>query len=312
METTSFDLEVLPERERMTAWRRSVPAFFEGVAVVHVEAAGAPRGTVRHVSLGGGRVWSIASTAQRVERGGARRGDATSDFFNVLVQLQGTSRVTQAGRECELAAGQFAWVDGREPFAFEMPGDFSQRLVQLPRATVLSRHPDLVHRVAVASRPEDAGDALLLQVLDAVARSGPSLDDAQRVMALGSVVELAGAAEAGRARVPDAGAWRVRRALADIEAELDDPELSAERVASRQGVSRRYLDGLLAPLGTSLTARIWERRLERAAEALRAPARAREGIFAIALDCGFRDAAHFTRAFRRRYGVTPRRWRGGQ
>ena len=46
--------------------------------------------------------------------------------------------------------------------------------------------------------------------------------------------------------------------------------------------------------------------MRRAADAL---ARSSAPLGQIALDAGFADQSHFTRAFRAAYGVTPRRWR---
>lgn len=104
--------------------------------------------------------------------------------------------------------------------------------------------------------------------------------------------------------------WRVNAALALIEAELADPELDANRIARAQGISRRRLDELMvAQTGTSVSAKIWLRRLEQAASDLTDARYASRTVTQIAFAAGFEDAAHFTRAFKRRYGCTPRKWR---
>jgi len=54
---------------------------------------------------------------------------------------------------------------------------------------------------------------------------------------------------------------------------------------------------------------IWERRLERISEDLRNPAHARRRLIDIALTWGFNSQAHFSRAFRRKYGQSPSAFR---
>jgi len=63
-----------------------------------------------------------------------------------------------------------------------------------------------------------------------------------------------------------------------------------------------------AAFGCTVTALVNRLRLERAAHQLRMSA---DGILTIALNCGFASLAHFYRAFRARYGQTPRAFRHG-
>ena len=88
------------------------------------------------------------------------------------------------------------------------------------------------------------------------------------------------------------------------------PTITAEGVAMDQRISRRRLDQLmLQSFGHSIASHLWSRRLEQAAVDLRDPSRANQSIAQIAFANGFEDAAHFTRAFKRRFSQTPRQWR---
>ncbi len=66
---------------------------------------------------------------------------------------------------------------------------------------------------------------------------------------------------------------------------------------------------LFAAEGATPSAYIQERRLRMAAERLRRPDA--PCITEVAMAVGFNDLTHFGRAFRRRYGVTPRDYRDG-
>ena len=59
-----------------------------------------------------------------------------------------------------------------------------------------------------------------------------------------------------------------------------------------------------------MAGRIWERRLQQAATDLVDPDRAALAVSQIGFAAGFEDAAHFSRAFKKRFGHTPSEWRG--
>jgi AraC-like DNA-binding protein len=72
-------------------------------------------------------------------------------------------------------------------------------------------------------------------------------------------------------------------------------------------VTNRYVQALFRDLSTTPSRYILDRRLELAAERLRSsPARRISGI---AMAVGFGDFAYFSRAFHRRFGLSPRDYR---
>ena len=126
---------------------------------------------------------------------------------------------------------------------------------------------------------------------------------------MNAVIQMVGMVEpfSSPSGTPD---WRVRRALDYIELNLSVPGLTAESVAVDQRISRRRLDQLMhEAFGHSIASHLWSRRLEQAARDLRDPHRADQSIAQIAFANGFEDAAHFTRAFKRRFSITPGQWR---
>src|SRR6185312_3628878 len=106
----------------------------------------------------------------------------------------------------------------------------------------------------------EAGAQLLRDTLTRAVKAAPDLREEQRGSVLAAMVHLLGAATAPRGADSDETPWRVRAALAFIETHLGDADLTAERVAEAQGVSRRRLDQVLRrALGRSVTAHIWSR-----------------------------------------------------
>jgi transcriptional regulator GlxA family with amidase domain len=73
-------------------------------------------------------------------------------------------------------------------------------------------------------------------------------------------------------------------------------------------VSRRRLYQLFDD-GEGISGRIRRMRVERAQQLLADPTRASQGIGEVARLCGFVNAAHFSRTFRKVVGQTPREYR---
>jgi AraC-like DNA-binding protein len=94
-----------------------------------------------------------------------------------------------------------------------------------------------------------------------------------------------------------------------IETLLPEPDLTLGRVAEAEGVSPRYLQKLFAGAGESFTHYLRLRRLERCRLDLLSPRYADSSISNICFRWGFNGSAHFSRAFRQQYGVSPREFR---
>ncbi|MBY0337310.1 MAG: GlxA family transcriptional regulator [Acetobacteraceae bacterium] len=92
-------------------------------------------------------------------------------------------------------------------------------------------------------------------------------------------------------------------ALEAMQAALEEP-LPREVLAARGGVSVRQLERLFrAHLCTSVGAHYLGLRLDRARQLLRQTGMS---VLEVGTACGFVSAAHFSRAYRARYGVPPR------
>jgi AraC-like DNA-binding protein len=100
-------------------------------------------------------------------------------------------------------------------------------------------------------------------------------------------------------------AARLQDVLAAIKSGFHEPEFSSQGVAQRLGLSRRYVNDLLAESGSGFAERVLEMRLDKARGMLMDAAHDRLKVSEIAWTCGFNEVPYFNRRFRRRFGMTP-------
>lgn len=101
----------------------------------------------------------------------------------------------------------------------------------------------------------------------------------------------------------------LERFRAYIEERLADMDFTLQEVACAFRLSDRYVRRVFASAHESPSGFIRRRRLDLAARMLLDPQRGHLTILAIALDCGFTSAAHFSRSFHEHFGATPRTFR---
>ncbi|MER9300883.1 AraC family transcriptional regulator [Mesorhizobium sp. M0621] len=124
-------------------------------------------------------------------------------------------------------------------------------------------------------------------------------------LALGARSDVAEVAQARGLR-----AARLNVIVKEIERGFAEPGFSSEQVAQRFGLSRRYVNELLAESGQTLEQRVTSLRLRKAFDMLTSPQFDKLKISEIALAAGFNDISYFNRAFRRTFGLSPTQSRG--
>jgi AraC-like DNA-binding protein len=101
------------------------------------------------------------------------------------------------------------------------------------------------------------------------------------------------------------------RIQAFIDDRLADPDLTPQAIARAHHISLRYLHKLFESEDVTVGRWIQRRRLEECRRDMARRAN-RSTIAAVAHRWGFTSAAHFSRAFRAGYGMSPREWRDAQ
>lgn len=175
-------------------------------------------------------------------------------------------------------------------------------------AEFAGRHGLTASRAALAPRFEGR-DPMLGTIsghLHALSREGPVSPHLVEHLTMLAALRLLGFTPSETARAGTLAPHRLRRVMERIEAELDE-RFTLAAMAETAGLSLYHFARCFRrSVGMSPHAYILSRRIARAQDLLR---RTDLPLAEVALRCGFADQAHFTTAFRRATGETPRRWR---
>lgn len=235
------------------------------------------------------------------------------DLYSVAILTYGEFVVEDhTGTQTRLQPGDFSFFDGARPFRNHHSA--SKQLVTLvfPRA-LFPLPPAQTERAIGARLRGDHGTGALVSALG---RHLPEDLDAAIGARLGAtVLDLIAVAVADQTGNADPIVSGVRqrallpRILAFVEAQLTDPDLTPATIAAAHHISTRYLYKLFENQETTVAAWIRRRRLERCRGDLLNPDLTTRSINATAIRWGFTDPAHFNRAFRTAYGLSPGRYR---
>lgn len=237
--------------------------------------------------------------------------EAEEDFF-ISVLTRGHGEIRQDDRTAHLTDGAYTVVDGSRPFLFTFTAPFQQLIIRVPRNDLLARIPqDRLQHATGLMLPGTTGTGSLVS---AVLRQAAQIDEpadgeTQTSLSLSTLDMLAAILQGvahGRSGMSPSRARDLKRAKNSLTMHLHDPYWTLQDTCSELGMSPRYLQQVFSDLGTTPASWWMRTRLQHAQRLLLT---SRATVQDIAERTGFKDPAHFSRAFRKQYGVSPGRFR---
>ncbi|GGF82340.1 transcriptional regulator [Azorhizobium oxalatiphilum] len=250
------------------------------------------------VGIGSFDATHFSRSRARIQRDGL-------DHVMVQIYLQGGYTGDLGARSVTVSAGEVVTLDMTRELRTRSEPSVNITLL-IPRDEVSGRV--VPHGNLNADREHEMACGLFADHMRALARHLPTVRHSAAVHVADATVSLYRAAlsrtpddlEAASEPMHDALLLRARRL---VEARLMREDLSAISLAKELRVSRSTLYRLFEPFG-GVASYVLERRLTLARSALCDPDNVQR-IGAIGASCGFADPSHFSRAFRRRFGLSP-------
>jgi AraC-like DNA-binding protein len=301
--------DMLPERERFDAWRESFALRLVRVDVTTPDRA-AFRAAMGMLPLDRLSLVTCNVSAVGLTRTKQLVHDGNDDLCLVICTT-GTARLQFGDTVLTLEPGDATIVPSYRIGGVTTTAETATLSLRLPRALLREligpREPPSLRLIP----RHDPRLRLLLNYARQLATAGDPLQLSTARLAGRHLAELAAhllapTADCVRAeRFGGVRAARLNAVVDGIEQHLADPQLSAEWLGAKLGLSERYVQHLVAETGVGFAQLVRRRRLEWARALLEERDAPPRRIVDIAYAVGFSDLSNFNRQFRQHFGLTP-------
>lgn len=244
-------------------------------------------------------------------RRSALRSDFSDGHDRLIFSLGSDAVARQFGREIVLKPGDAIALSGAELGSLATAHTGPIATLEFPNGGLVPKLKDAGMSCGQRIPSNSPALRLLRSYLEALLASSEMNALAFQPLAIAHIYDLAAVAlgasreaeEAARGR--SVRVARVQAIKTDIFDNLDE-KISLSDIAGRHQLSTRYVRMLFESEGTSFTDFVRDERLKRAYSKLLSPRFYQLLISEIAYQVGFNDLSYFNRAFRRRFGQSPR------
>jgi len=276
----------------------------------HVEFADDREASLRGGDFGQLRLCLVSMGSHKVAQACTAEASAGVPMLKFLFQEEGNATVRQGGLENRVQAGQ--WCAIRKDISYEIDAPSHSRQLSLTVPCELVPGPRRGIQWWRQSRSYLRGAAQILHASSSASvLSGGGLSQRnceQLGGQLAQMVEMTLGSDS-QDSFPDLREERRRAVLEFIDSRLAEPDLGVGQIAHEFGCSSRTIHKLFEGEAHTVGRAIWERRLGRCRHDMIDPSLASRSITEIAHHWGFSDSQHFSRAFKSRFGITPREYR---
>ncbi|MDO5619625.1 helix-turn-helix domain-containing protein [Kocuria sp.] len=295
----------------MPQWRAAITRAI-GQLTLSAPDESAFRAHLQAASLEDVHLFDMHTDAHTVVREPEQAAQTVGAHCKLSLQISGVATLTQDGRECLLNPGDLALYVTQRPYELTYPGPQHSLVVFFPQnfvhmapeqisqvtATRVSR-TDGLGRVAVPLFEQLAANIDLLHGAHAMSLVRSALDMLVTVLS----------AEAHTGAADGAENILLQQAMAYIDENLHDPDLSPSKIAGALYVSVRQLHSRFSHGQRTVSAYIRTRRLEAIRQDLADPLLSHESVQSISARHGLFDASYVSKALKSEYGEAPSAYR---
>jgi AraC-like DNA-binding protein len=251
------------------------------------------------------KLCQIEASQHRIAHAASRVRQSDHPFVKILFQTYGVSHFEQDGRRIELAPGDCLVYDVSCPHTIVSPALTRHEVVIVPKELLQERGLRAEKMPACKLSARSGTGRIAYDFVHAVFNEATKLSPNNAIGVADSLVDLLllplREAEATLDRVgPEA---MYVRAQGFIREHLRDPELSIDQISAALHCTKRYLHMLFSDRGMTVSDYIWRARLQHCRQELET--QGGKTITDVAFSWGFSSSSHFSRVFRKYFGVVP-------
>jgi AraC-like DNA-binding protein len=307
-----LDTAALPRGDRAEAFYTAMMSASVPSRVEHEDPSGEVHARMDFWQLGAPDLFRNEGSGIRLVRTSKHVRLGAPERLALAVQEIGSGAFSQDGNSRRVHTGELMLVDLTAPYEFAWTGHGASLAFQVDYSD-LGLSVETVRAASWRLRSSPMYD-LVLHHLSGLRPISDALQGTPAGEMLGTATThlvralLTSAADSDQQR-PAMSDVLFSRVIWYVRQHLSDPQLTPAQVASEHHISLRYLYKLFALHNLSFEQWLIHERLEGARRQLLSPNARHLPIATIATQWGFVDPGHFTRRFRRAYGIPPREWR---
>ena len=302
----------VPPREKLGFWEDSLWQLC-GKLRTNTQVDDSFWGTIEYATIGDVRIAKLAAGRHSIDRTPSLGTHNDMGPLKVAVQVKGTSYLEQGSRKVTLSPREWCVYDTRQPYRITAPQGTEQLIAIVSRDSVMTQR---IHHLDDLLARKFSGKTgmgkLALEFMVSAFNEIPLISPEAEWEIAAAISNLMRLTMLDASDIPTEVSlrqvWR-DRIKSYILSHLRDPDLSIGQIASALNCTKRYVHKMFQPEGASVSEWILRTRLARCREDLRNPARSRASITEIAYSWGFNSPAHFSRAFKEAFEVSPRFFR---
>ncbi|SFK52581.1 helix-turn-helix domain-containing protein [Methylophaga sulfidovorans] len=261
----------------------------------------------------GVRFSPIKTHSLQIERLSREPTNISQDCYFAVLVTKGKYKLEQDGREVFLEKGDMTLYDATQWHRITMPQAVSKVIISLPRDYFRQRISHIGNLTAKKISTKSGTAAItasciqsLTQQLDILdCNTFHSLHDPLVDLLTLSLNQL----EPKSVQLSNTQSSTLFHVKRYINQHCHYHDLSPKMISEAVGLSVRYINNLLQAEHTSLMRYVTQQRLNSVYRKLNSRQFMHRTITEIALESGFNNMAHFSRAFKAQFGLSPRQFR---
>jgi AraC family transcriptional activator of tynA and feaB len=251
------------------------------------------------------KLCQIEVSQHRIAHSTIRAKSTDHPYVKILFQTHGVSYFEQDGRRIEILPGDCLAYDVSSPHTIISPSLTRHEVVIVPKELLLERGFRLAKMTACKLSARTGTGRIAHDFVHAVFDEATKLSPYNANGVADTLIDLLllPLREADAAFDRGGPEAMYVRAQAFIREHLRDPELSIDQISAALGCTKRYLHMLFSDRGMTVSDYIWGARLQNCRQELEA--HCGKTITDVAFSWGFSSSSHFSRVFRKYFGVVP-------
>ncbi len=252
------------------------------------------------------KLCQIEASQHRIANPPSRLKSGDHPFVKVLFQTYGVSHFEWDGRRIEVLPGDCLAYDVSGPHTIISPSLTRHEVVIVPTELLQERGFQSAKMPVCKVSARTGTGRIVHDFVHAAFGEAPKLSAATATSLADTLIDLLLLPLREAGTVPDRSgpAALYLRAQTFIRDHLRDPELSIDQISAALGCTKRYLHMIFSDRGMTVSDYIWQARLQNCRQELE-EAQGGKTITDVAFSWGFSSSSHFSRVFRRYFGVPP-------